>query len=57
VPGDQVAAGDTVAVLEAMKMLHPLTAHGAGTVAEIRVAPSETVATNQVLITFEKESE
>jgi acetyl/propionyl-CoA carboxylase alpha subunit len=57
VPGDQVAAGDTVAVLEAMKMLHPLTAHGAGTVAEIRVAPSETVVTNQILITFAKETE
>ena len=31
--GQQVAAGDLVVVLEAMKMEQPLTAHKAGTVA------------------------
>ncbi len=36
-----------------MKMLHSLTADGAGTVAAIHVAIGTQVATNQVLITFE----
>ena len=30
--GEQVAVGDTIVVLEAMKMEQPLTAHKAGTV-------------------------
>jgi acetyl/propionyl-CoA carboxylase alpha subunit len=37
-PGDRVAAGDLVAVLEAMKMEHRLTAPHAGTVSELRAA-------------------
>jgi acetyl/propionyl-CoA carboxylase alpha subunit len=53
VEGDVVETGQTVAVIEAMKMLHPLTAHGSGTVAEIRVAPGDSVVSDQVLIAFE----
>ncbi len=53
VPGDAVESGQTVAVIEAMKMLHPLTAHGPGTVAEVRVAPGDNVVSDQVLIAFE----
>ena len=52
--GDIVAAGDTVVVVEAMKMLHSLAAHGAGTVNEIRCAPGDAVEANQVLVTFEQ---
>ncbi len=52
-PGDVVAPGDVLVVIEAMKMLHSLTADGAGTVAAIHVAIGTQVATNQVLITFE----
>ncbi|MCP3912896.1 MAG: ATP-grasp domain-containing protein [Actinomycetia bacterium] len=52
-PGDVVAGGDAVAVIEAMKMLHTLSAGGPGTVAEVRVAPGDQVETNQVLVTFE----
>ena len=40
-----------------MKMLHPRTAPGDGIVAEVRVRPGDQVATDQVLITFEDESE
>ncbi|WP_420638617.1 biotin carboxylase N-terminal domain-containing protein [Candidatus Poriferisocius sp.] len=54
-PGDAVAGGDTVVVIEAMKMLHTLTAGGPGVVAEVRVAPGQQVATNQVLVTFEED--
>ena len=51
-PGDHVSAGDAVAVVEAMKMLHSLAAPGAGTVAEVRCSPGEAVEANQVLVTF-----
>ena len=52
--GDAVATGDVVVVVEAMKMLHSLTAHGAGTVAEIRCRPGDAVEANQVLVSFEQ---
>ncbi|HSL58369.1 MAG TPA: biotin carboxylase N-terminal domain-containing protein [Acidimicrobiales bacterium] len=51
-PGDHVAGGDPVVVIEAMKMLHTLTATGPGVVAEVRVAPGDQVATHHVLVTF-----
>ncbi len=54
--GQAIARGDTIVVIEAMKMLHTLTAAGAGTVAEVRVAAGDQVATNQVLVTFEIDS-
>ncbi|WP_419853569.1 acetyl/propionyl/methylcrotonyl-CoA carboxylase subunit alpha [Candidatus Poriferisodalis sp.] len=52
--GDVVAAGDVVVVVEAMKMLHSLTAHGAGTVAEIRCSAGDAVEANQILVSFEQ---
>ena len=52
--GDEVQAGDVVAVLEAMKMLHSLQAAGRGVVADVRVAVGDLVQTNQVLVTFEE---
>ena len=51
-PGDEVAAGDVVVVIEAMKMLHSLTARGAGVVAEVRVAVGDAVESHQVLVTY-----
>ncbi|WP_419932005.1 acetyl/propionyl/methylcrotonyl-CoA carboxylase subunit alpha [Candidatus Poriferisodalis sp.] len=54
VTGDVVAAGDVVVVVEAMKMLHSLAAHGAGTVAEVRCTPGDAVEANQVLVSFEQ---
>ncbi len=47
--GAEVAAGDVVLVLEAMKMQHTVTAPHAGTVDEIRVAPGSQVAAGEVL--------
>ncbi|NUR84047.1 MAG: ATP-grasp domain-containing protein [Nonomuraea sp.] len=41
--GDTVAEGDTVVVLEAMKMEQPLTAHKAGTVTGLSAAVGQTV--------------
>ena len=41
--GQQVAAGDVVVVLEAMKMEQPLTAHKAGTVTGLAVEVGQTV--------------
>jgi 3-methylcrotonyl-CoA carboxylase alpha subunit len=52
-PGHAVAGGDALVVLEAMKMLHTLTAAGPGIVDEVRVSVGDHVARNQVLVTFE----
>jgi biotin carboxyl carrier protein len=42
-PGDRVAAGDPVIVLESMKMEIPVEAPRAGKVREIKVAEGQTV--------------
>ena len=47
--GDEVAAGDTIVVLEAMKMEQPLTAHKDGTITNLTAAVGETVPTDTVL--------
>ena len=47
-----MAGGDTVIVVEAMKMLHSLTAPGPGDVDEIRVDIGDAVEQNQTLVTF-----
>ena len=52
VSGQSVDADSVVVVLEAMKMLHSLTAAGGGIVDEVRVAPGDQVSSKQVLITF-----
>ncbi|WP_210508977.1 biotin carboxylase N-terminal domain-containing protein [Naasia sp. SYSU D00057] len=48
--GDKVVKGDLVAVLEAMKMEQPLTAHRDGTVARIGASVGETVSSGTVLL-------
>jgi biotin carboxyl carrier protein len=48
--GERVEAGDGLLLLEAMKMESRLTAEGAGTVAEVRVAAGDMVIGGQVLI-------
>ena len=55
--GAQVAAGDVVLVLEAMKMQHTVTAPGAGTVTEINVQPGAQVASGEVLAVVTGEGE
>ena len=47
--GQQVAEGDTVVVIEAMKMEQPLKAHKAGTVTGLSAEPGQTVANGAVI--------
>jgi acetyl-CoA/propionyl-CoA carboxylase, biotin carboxylase, biotin carboxyl carrier protein len=47
--GEQVNAGDTIVVLEAMKMEQPLTAHKAGTVSGLSVQVGQTVPAGAVI--------
>jgi len=47
--GAQVAEGDTVVVIEAMKMEQPLAAHKAGTVAGLSVSAGDTVSSGGVV--------
>jgi acetyl-CoA/propionyl-CoA carboxylase, biotin carboxylase, biotin carboxyl carrier protein len=47
--GDEVTAGQSLLVVEAMKMEHVISAPHSGTVAELDVAPGTTVAMDQVL--------
>jgi biotin carboxyl carrier protein len=49
-PGDQVERGQTVVVLEAMKMESALASPHAGRVAEVLVGPGQTVQQRQVLV-------
>jgi acetyl-CoA/propionyl-CoA/long-chain acyl-CoA carboxylase, biotin carboxylase, biotin carboxyl carrier protein len=47
--GQRAEPGDVIAVVEAMKMENPVTAHKAGTVTGLRVAAGDGVAQDQVL--------
>jgi acetyl-CoA/propionyl-CoA carboxylase biotin carboxyl carrier protein len=51
--GDEVEAGQTVCVLEAMKMENNVNAEKAGTVKEVRVAPGESVGPGDVIAVIE----
>jgi geranyl-CoA carboxylase alpha subunit len=55
--GTTVTAGQTLLVLEAMKMEHPVVAPIAGTVAEIGVAAGDQVAPGQLLMRIEPPAE
>jgi acetyl-CoA carboxylase biotin carboxyl carrier protein len=48
-PGAAVADGDTILIIESMKMEIPLDAPAAGTVHELLVGEGDTVAEGQVL--------
>ena len=50
--GDQVAVGDVVIVLEAMKMQNNIEAENAGTVTAINVNPGDSVMEGTVLLTI-----
>ena len=49
-PGERVAAGDTVVLLESMKMEIPVLVEAAGTVRAIKVAPGDVVQEGDVLV-------
>ena len=51
--GDEVAEGDLIVVLEAMKMEQPLTAHKAGVLKDLEVSEGDTVSAGTVLATIE----
>jgi acetyl-CoA carboxylase biotin carboxyl carrier protein len=48
--GDSVAGGDTLVILESMKMEIPVLAEEAGTVAEVMVAEGDVVQEGDVLV-------
>ena len=48
--GQSVAEGDTLLIVESMKMEIPVTAPKAGTVADIRTAEGEPVTDGQLLV-------
>lgn len=51
--GQEVEAGATVCVLEAMKMENNITADKSGTVKEIKVAPGDAVGSGDVVVVIE----
>ena len=52
-PGASVAEGDTLLIVEAMKVLNPITAPRAGTVGQILVQDGQPVEYDQPLLTIE----
>lgn len=52
-PGDTVKSGQTVCILEAMKMFNELKSPSAGTVKEINVKPGSSVTPSSLLIRIE----
>jgi biotin carboxyl carrier protein len=54
--GDAVAAGQTVAVIEAMKMQNELVAESAGRVVEVRASPGQVVDSGAPLVVIDRES-
>ena len=52
-PGDAVAAGETVVMIEAMKMEIPVASSGAGTLRALHVALDDMVEEEQPLATME----
>ncbi len=49
-PGDKVAAGDVVILLESMKMEIPVMAEADGTVRAVKIAPADVVQEGDVLM-------
>jgi acetyl-CoA/propionyl-CoA carboxylase biotin carboxyl carrier protein len=52
-PGDSVEVGQTVCVLEAMKMENNIVAEKAGTVAAVNVEPGDTVGAGDIVAVIE----
>jgi glutaconyl-CoA decarboxylase len=54
-PGDRVAPGEVLAILEAMKMRNEVSAPVAGTVETVRVTPGSRVSQGDVLVTVKED--
>lgn len=52
-PGSEVAAGDTLVILESMKMEIPVLSERSGRVAEVKVAPGDVVQEGEVLVVID----
>lgn len=52
-PGDVVKAGQTVLIIEAMKVMNPIKAPRGGTVAEVLVSDAQPVEFGEVLLIIE----
>ena len=51
-PGQEVEAGDTVVLLESMKMEIPVLAEEAGTIADVHVNVGDVIQAGDVIATF-----
>ena len=51
--GQKVKAGDTLLIIEAMKVMNPITAPRAGTVTKVCVADAQPVEYDQALVIIE----
>lgn len=51
--GDSVSEGDTLVIIEAMKVMNPIKAHKSGTVTQILVANAKPVEYGDVLMVIE----
>ena len=54
-PGDPVAAGDTVVLLESMKMEIPVLSEDSGTVAAVNVGPGDVVQEGDPLVRLDRD--
>jgi pyruvate carboxylase len=52
-PGDSVQPGQSLLILEAMKMQNHITTHDTGTIKALHAAPGDTVMKGQLLMEFE----
>ncbi|HET8716817.1 MAG TPA: biotin/lipoyl-binding carrier protein [Nocardioidaceae bacterium] len=52
-PGDRIDAGDTVVLLESMKMEIPVLTEAAGTVSAIKVSEGDVVQEGDILVTLD----
>ena len=52
-PGDSVAAGDTVVLLESMKMEIPVLSERAGRVSAVRVTAGDVVQEGDILVSLD----
>lgn len=52
-PGDRVSAGDTLLIVEAMKVMNPITSPRAGTVGAILIQNAQPIEFDQPLIVIE----
>jgi acetyl-CoA carboxylase biotin carboxyl carrier protein len=52
-PGTRVSEGDTLVIIEAMKVMNPITAPRAGTVTQILVDNGQPVEFDQTLVILE----